>query len=301
LWSGFDEFYRVLENGDRSSRCAVGFHALNQADLERSRALQGQPQGGVKRVHPVGIEGQLRFFVWVENAHLEPLLREDVELRPTRRETSASRGWDARVFVDAGTRFEVGAATETEQEVRVVVSGGAVSGWIDRDSIHRVLDRRRNVQPPVLATRGTEIVNGTLLSRPAGEALVTVNGESAEVLARQGAWVRVRLRHFGLTILGWVAAKDLSPPDPLSLGSLLTQGFGGRFEQGLDDRAGLAEHVLPKGTLLRDPRTSAVIGVARIETRVARDEAGLLWAPSPWGPIEVAVFPEEPLALEPYV
>jgi hypothetical protein len=76
-------------------------------------------------------------------------------------------------------------------------------------------------------------------------------------------------------------------------------GVGGAsFEDGLDDRAGLAEHVLPQGTLLRDPRTSAVIGVARMETLVGRDEAGLLWAPSPWGPIQVAVFPEEPLALE---
>lgn len=297
-WSGFGEFYRVLENGDRSSRCVVGFDALNQKDLERSRALQGQPQGGVQRVHTVGIEEQLRFLVWVENTDLEPLLREAVELRPSRREMSAPRGWDARVFVDAGTRFEVGAATETEQEVRVVVSGGAVSGWIDRDSIHHVLDRRRDEKPPVFATRGTEMLDGTLLSRPGGEVLLTVNEDGVEVLARQRGWARVRYRDFGVTIFGWVAAKDLSSPDGFGLGGRGMGVGGASFEDGLDDRAGLAEHVLPQGTLLRDPRTSAVIGVARMETLVGRDEAGLLWAPSPWGPIQVAVFPEEPLALE---
>jgi hypothetical protein len=36
-----------------------------------------------------------------------------------------------------------------------------------------------------------------------------------------------------------------------------------------------------------------------MDAQLARDAEGRLWAPSPWGPIEVAVYAKDSLSLEP--
>ncbi len=299
-WNGVSADAPVLIDGDTRVRAAVGVFQLNQEDVAKDRALEEQRRAGRAIAHPVAIEEPFRLLVWLSHLDLELVLREDVELRPAKHGASPAKGWDAGIFLEAGAEFSFGEKEGWERSIEVMVAGQRLSGWVDSDAIHRIIDHRGDVKLPPAIVFKSPILNGPLFSHPRGKQLLTLNGDRVDLIDGEGPWSRVRYESFDVTVIGWARTRDLSNPSDHYLGGLSTRGSsGGDLAEAFDERATLPRQVVPKGTLLRDPISAEVVGVARMDAQLARDAEGHLWAPSPWGPIEVAVYADDSLSLEP--
>jgi hypothetical protein len=299
-WNGVSADAPVLIDGDTRVRAAVGVFQLNQEDVAKDRALEEQRRAGLAIAHPVKIEETFRLLVWLSHVDLELVLREDVELRPAKQGASPAKGWDAGIFLKAGTEFFLGEQEGWERAIEVMVAGQRLSGWVDRDAIYRIIDHRGDVKLQPAIFFKSPILKGPLFSHPRGKKLLSLDGARVGLLDSEGPWSRVRFESFDVTVVGWARTRDLSDPSDHYLGGLSTRGSsGGDFAEAFDERATLPRQLVPKGTLLRDPTSAAVVGVARMDAQLARDAEGRLWAPSPWGPIEVAVYAKDSLSLEP--
>jgi hypothetical protein len=147
------------------------------------------------------------------------------------------------------------------------------------------------------------VTAGTLHAGKNGPELVGIRHADVVLRGSGGAWSRVEASDGDVTVSAWMRSSELDEPQMEGIGTLggmVGGSLGGLVKQlyfelsafdGVDD---LPRRSIPKGTLLRDPATGVVVGVATDDAKLAADAAGRLWAPTAWGPVAVMVDASAP-------
>ncbi|MDI1476291.1 hypothetical protein [Polyangium sp. y55x31] len=248
------------------------------------------PEPTVKGVgHLIPILHTFRLLFWVDEASVGKVLARDVELRPVARGSARPKGWDATISVRVGTPCEQRETRGDEVLIAVPFHGGTISGWVDLAALDVVFDPARASAASRAETRGKRrfVASGTLHIGKDGPELVRIRHADV-VLRGGGAWSRVEVSNGGklvegnVTVSAWIQSSELAE---LPLGGPV-RPFALEVSA-LDGRSDLPRRSIPKGTLLRDPVTRAVVGIAMNDAKLAVDAEGGLWAPTVWGPVAV--------------